>query len=58
MSKYAKTVAAIVTPLVLLAVARLSAAVGVDITVDSDQVNQAIEVLITTVSVYAVKNET
>jgi hypothetical protein len=57
MSKYAKAIAAIATPLVLVAIAKLAAAVGVDITVDEAQVNQAVVLLITTLSVYLVPND-
>ena len=53
----AKAVAAIVTPLVLVVLAKLAAACGVDVTFDEDTVNQAIVAIVTAASVYLVPNK-
>lgn len=58
MSKYAKTIAAIATPVVLVALAKMAAAIGVDVTFDEGQVNEVIVAIITTIAVYAVPNQT
>jgi uncharacterized membrane protein len=57
MSKYSKFIAAALTPLVLVAVAKLAASIGVDVTLDEEKVNEFIVAAVTAASVYLIPNE-
>jgi uncharacterized membrane protein len=57
MSKYSKFIAAALTPLFLVAVAKLAASIGVDITLDEEKVNEFIVAAVTALSVYLIPNE-
>jgi uncharacterized membrane protein len=57
MAKYSKFIAAALTPLILIAVAKLAASIGVDVTLDEEKVNEFIVAAVTAVFVYLIPNE-